>query len=187
MSSRFRIEATPIAGLVLVHRQPLADGRGFFERLFCPEELAASGFPGVVAQINRSSTGQAGTVRGLHFQHPPFAEWKHITCLEGSVHDVVVDLRRDSPTFLAAQAVTLSRAGRLSLVVPPGCAHGFQVLEGPAELLYVHSQRYAPEAEAGVRADDPRLGIAWPLPIVGRSPRDAAHPLLAADFAGVLA
>ncbi len=185
MSGRFVCEATPVAGMVIVHRRPASDDRGWFERLFCPHELAASGYPEAIAQINRSSTRRPGTVRGLHFQRAPHADWKHVTCLRGRVHDVVVDLRRGSPTFLARTAVLLDAAGSASLVIPPGCAHGFQVIDGPAEMLYLHSKPYIPEADAGIRADDPFLGIAWPLTIAERSARDASHPLLARDFAGV--
>lgn len=185
MSARFHAAATPISGLWVLERHPVVDERGLFERLFCAEELRAWGHPGVVAQANRSVTRQVGAVRGLHVQLPPHGEWKVITCLRGAVHDVVVDLRRDSPTFLRWHAVALADEASRSLLVPPGCAHGFQVLRADAEMHYLHSQPYAPAAETGVRCDDPRLALVWPLPIAGLSPRDAAHPLLPADYRGI--
>ena len=186
MSRRLLCEPTPLPGLMLIRRQPLADARGSFERLFCVDELAAFGHPGVVAQANRSCTLHVGAVRGMHFQTPPYGDWKVITCTRGSVHDVIVDLRHGSPTLLRWHAVTLAEDLPLSLLVPPGCAHGFQVMGGPAEMIYLHSHPYVPEADAGVRADDPRLAITWPLPIGERSPRDEAHPLLDATYPGLM-
>jgi dTDP-4-dehydrorhamnose 3,5-epimerase len=185
MSGRFLAEATPIAGLWVLERQPIIDDRGLFERLFCADELRAWGHPGTVAQANRSLTRRMGTVRGMHVQHPPAGEWKVIACLRGAVHDVVVDLRQGSPTFLRWHAVELAETSRRSLLVPPGCAHGFQVLRAEAEMHYFHSHPYAPGSDRGVRADDPRLAITWPLPIAERSPRDAGHPLLTADYRGI--
>lgn len=185
MTRRLAGEPTPIGGLTLVRRLPSADARGSFERLFCAAELAPFGHPGTIAQANRSLTSRAGALRGMHFQHHPHGDWKLIACTRGAVHDVIVDLRRGSPTFLRWHAVRLSDEAHDSLLVPPGCAHGFQVLRGEAEMIYLHSRPFVPESDAGVRADDPRLGIAWPLPIGERSPRDGSHALLAADFPGL--
>lgn len=185
MSGRFAAEPTPIPGLVVLERRPLADARGMFERLFCAEELRAFGHPGTTAQANRSLTRRRGTVRGMHLQRPPHGEWKVIACLRGRVHDVVVDLRGDSPAFLRWHAVELAEDAPRSLLVPPGCAHGFQTLADDCEMLYFHHAPHVPAADTGVRADDPRLGIVWPLPIADRSPRDAAHPLLDADYTGI--
>ena len=185
MSGRLHCEATPIPGLMVVHRRPLEDHRGSFERLFCVQELRTAGHPGIVAQANRSLTRRVGTVRGMHLQMPPHADWKVIACTRGTVRDVVVDLRAGSPALLRWYAVTLDGDGHQSLLVPPGCAHGFQVLEGPAEMIYLHSQPFVPEADGGVRADDPRLAISWPLPIAELSDRDAAHPLIETGFQGV--
>lgn len=185
MTNRFIAHSTPISGLTILERHPLKDERGVFERLFCDEELRSFGHPGKIAQANRSITHQVGTVRGMHFQHPPHGEWKLLTCLFGAVHDVIVDLRRCSPTFLHWHAVELTQDNARSLLVPPGCAHGFQVLKADSEMLYFHSHPYTPTAEAGLRTDDPRLKIHWPIPISMRSPRDAAHPLLSADWQGI--
>lgn len=186
MSARFQADATPIPGLWVLGRHPIADERGLFERLYCSDELRAWGHPGTVAQANRSVTRQVGSVRGMHVQLPPAGDWKVIACLRGAVHDVVVDLRRGSPTFLRWHAIELSDEQPHSLLVPPGCAHGFQVMRADAEMHYFHSHPYVPDSDIGVRADDPRLSIAWPLPIIERSSRDAAHPLLAADYQGIV-
>jgi len=186
MSARFEASPTPIPGLLVLERRPMIDARGAFERLWCSGELQDFGHPGVIAQANRSLTSRRGTLRGLHFQRPPHGEWKLIACLHGRVHDVVVDLRRCSPTFLHWHALELADTAPRSLLVPPGCAHGFQALSDDCEMLYLHDVPFVPDADAGLRAEDPRLGITWPLPIAERSPRDAAHPLLADDFAGIV-
>jgi dTDP-4-dehydrorhamnose 3,5-epimerase len=183
--SRFTIQATPIAGVYEITRQIIGDHRGFFSRFFCAEELAAGGFNEPVAQINHSFTQRRGTVRGLHFQHPPHGEIKLVSCLAGKVFDVAVDLRRNSPTFLRWHAVDLSAERRNSLLIPKGCAHGFQTLEDDCEMLYLSSTPYAPQAEGGIRPDDERLAIAWPLAISDCSERDRNHPLLSTDFAGI--
>jgi dTDP-4-dehydrorhamnose 3,5-epimerase len=184
--NRFAIEDTGLAGLRVIARQATADRRGWFERLFCSEELAAAaGERFAPAQINRSCTLVRGAVRGMHFQYPPHAEVKLVSCLQGEVFDVAVDLRIGSPTFLRWFGVRLSAENRASLLIPRGFAHGFQALEERCELLYLHSAAYAPAHEGGIRPDDPRIAIAWPLPIADMSERDAAHALLGAGFAGV--
>lgn len=186
MSERFTASTTSIPGALVLERLRLGDERGYFERLFCADELRGFGHPGTTAQLNRSLTRRRGSVRGMHYQRPPHGEWKVITCLRGRVHDVIVDLRRGSPGFLCWHAVELAEDVPRSLLVPPGCAHGFQTLSDDCEMLYLHDVPFMPAADAGVRADDPRLGIAWPLAIAERSPRDVAHPLLTADFMGIV-
>ena len=184
--SRFAIEETGLAGLKVISRRAATDQRGWFERLFCSEELAAAaGERFTPVQINRSCTLVRGAVRGMHFQYPPHAEVKLVSCLQGEAFDVAVDLRTGSPTFLHWFGARLSAGNRTSLLVPRGFAHGFQVLEEPCELLYLHSVAYAPEHEGGIRPDEPRIAIAWPLPITDLSARDAAHAPLSAGFAGV--
>ncbi|WP_028535374.1 dTDP-4-dehydrorhamnose 3,5-epimerase family protein [Paludibacterium yongneupense] len=185
MSARFELAPTPLAGLSLCRRRPLADERGEFERLFCAEELAAAGFSAGAVQVNRSLTRRVGAVRGLHFQYPPHAEFKLVTCLSGRVFDVAVDVRRDSPTFLRYIGIELLAGRPESLLLPPGFAHGFQALEENSVLLYCHSTAYAPGAEGGIHAEDPRLAIPWPLPVAQLSPRDAGFAWLAQDFDGV--
>ncbi|MCB2187250.1 MAG: dTDP-4-dehydrorhamnose 3,5-epimerase family protein [Deltaproteobacteria bacterium] len=179
-----RLRPTPLAGVTLVELALQVDARGQFTRLFCAREMAELA-GGEIAQINRSLTRRPGTVRGLHYQGPPALEAKTIFCLAGAVWDVAVDLRRGSPTFLQWHAVVLTRANQRALHLPPGVAHGFQTLEPDSELLYLHSQFYAPEHEGGVRPDDPRLGITWPREIAGLSERDQSFPLLSDDFPGV--
>lgn len=185
MSTRFDFFATSIAGLQVLQRKPIGDTRGYLERLFCADDLQAL-LPGkCVAQINHTLTVVCGTVRGMHFQHPPHAETKFVSCLRGEVFDVAVDLRRNSPTFLCWHAERLSAGNRKTLVIPEGFAHGFQTLTDDCEMLYVHTAVYQASAEGGLNVQDPRLAIHWPLPVAGLSPRDVAHPFLSNDFIGV--
>lgn len=183
--SRFALEHPPISGLHVIQRQPLGDERGHLERMFCSEDLQAVVGARHIAQINHTKTARAGTVRGMHFQYPPHAEMKLVSCLRGVVFDIAVDLRQDSPTFLQWHAETLSEDNHKTFAIPEGFAHGFQTLTNDCELLYFHTVAYQPEAEAGVSALDDRLAIKWPLPIVERSLRDQQHPALADDFAGL--
>lgn len=179
------MRALPLAGLFSLQHKVHEDERGRFARLFCEGSLAAFGQPLHIRQINHSRTAARGSVRGLHFQYPPHAETKLITCLRGAVWDVAVDLRQGSATFLHWHAERLEAGDGQSLLLPPGFAHGFQALTDDAELLYLHSADYSPEHEGGVSANDLRLAINWPLPVRNLSARDAAHPLLSADFQGV--
>ncbi|MBZ0225948.1 MAG: dTDP-4-dehydrorhamnose 3,5-epimerase [Comamonas sp.] len=183
--SRFTCTSLPLSSLVRVQHQPLADARGFFERLFCAEELTACGWTHPIAQINRSLTHERGSVRGLHYQQPPHAEMKLVTCLRGAVWDVAVDLRAGSPTFLHWHAEELRADNACALLIPEGFAHGFQALTPDAELLYCHSHPYTPAAEAGLHPLDARLAIPWPLPVARLSPRDAALPEVAWGFVGL--
>lgn len=184
MSTDFDLESTPIADLLVLQRKPRGDARGFLERLYCRDALAAHFAGGDVAQINRTLTRARGSVRGLHYQLPPHAEAKLVTCLRGSIFDVAVDLRRGSPTFLRWHAEILRGEEHRSLLIPPGFAHGFQALEDDCELLYLHSRAYAPAFECGLAAQEPRLGIDWPLPVSGLSARDAAHAPISDTFDG---
>lgn len=180
-----KINATPIAGVLLVDLDRCSDARGAFMRVFCEAELAAVLAGRHVVQSNHSRTEKVGTVRGMHFQHPPHAEMKLITCLHGAVWDVTVDMRAGSPTFRQWFAAELSSDRPRLLVIPEGCAHGFQTLQPHSELLYYHTAPYTPVAEEGVRYDDPALGIPWPLPVSEVSQRDRAHPLIAPKFEGL--
>ncbi|OCW56427.1 dTDP-4-dehydrorhamnose 3,5-epimerase [Hoeflea olei] len=166
------------AGPVLVRRSPHRDARGAFARIFCAEALAGIGWPGPVAQINHSLTARRGSVRGLHYQKPPHAEAKLVVCIRGAVLDVAVDIRPGSPTRHRHVAAELSAEAGTALYVPEGFAHGFQTLTDDVELIYVHSAPYTPAAEAGLRHDDPALGIAWPLAVADLSERDASFPLI---------
>ena len=186
MSIRFDILATPIADLLVLQRKPIGDSRGYLERLFCAEEFQTF-IPGThIAQVNHTLTATCGTVRGMHFQHPPHTETKFVSCLRGEVFDVAVDLRHNSPTFLRWYAERLSADNHKTLVIPEGFAHGFQTLDDDCEMLYFHTSAYQPGAEGGLHAQDPRLAIQWPMPVAGLSPRDAAHPFLGKAFSGVI-
>jgi len=182
---RLTIEKTSIDGLMIVERQPIADSRGLFERMFCANELAAENIAFPVAQVNRTVTRSTGVVRGLHFQYSPHAETKLVSCIAGRVFDVAVDLRRGSSSFGRWHAEELSSGNSRSLLIPAGFAHGFQTLSSDCELLYLHSAAYAVEAEGGVHPCDPWIGIAWPLAITEVSQRDQSHPLLTSSFEGL--
>jgi dTDP-4-dehydrorhamnose 3,5-epimerase len=172
--------------LTLVERKHIGDSRGFLSRLFCAEELAAAGWARPVAQINFTRTALRGTVRGLHFQYAPYAEMKLVMCTRGEVWDVAVDIRAGSATFLHWHGERLSEENRRALLIPEGCAHGFQAITDDAELVYCHSAPYVASAEAGLRPTDPRLAIRWPVEIAELSDRDSRHPLLDPEFPGIV-
>ena len=174
-----------MADLKIVERQQLGDSRGFLSRLFCAEEIAAAGWHKPIAQINQTLTQKQGTIRGIHFQRPPYAEMKLVSCLRGAVWDVVVDLRAGSPTFLQWHAEELSAANHRALLIPEVFAHGFQALSADCELIYLHSRAYVPDAEAGLNPNDPMLSIIWPLAITELSARDAQHPMVDHQFKGM--
>jgi dTDP-4-dehydrorhamnose 3,5-epimerase len=184
--NRFTITDLPMAGLKLIERQHLGDSRGFLSRLFCAEELAAAGWHKPIVQINHTFTAQRGTVRGMHYQQAPHAEMKLVTCIQGEVWDVAVDLRAGSPTYLHWQAESLSANNHRALLIPEGFAHGFQTITDNVTLLYCHNAAHNPGAEAALNAQDSRIGITWPLAITVLSPRDAQHPLLNSEFKGLL-
>jgi len=183
--ARFKFTATPLDGLVLVERSRIEDQRGFFSRFFCADELSAIGFRLPVAQINHTLTRRRGAVRGLHFQHPPHAEDKLVSCLRGQIFDVAIDLRRNSGTFLRWHGEILSAENGRSLLIPQGFAHGFQALTDDCELLYLHSRPYAPSAEGALNVRDPAISIEWPLEMTEVSERDAKHPYLTDEFTGI--
>lgn len=183
--NRLTITPLPLGGLKLVEHQRIGDVRGFLERIFCAEELLSAGWRKPIAQINHTYTARRGTVRGLHFQHPPHAEMKLVRCIRGEVWDVAVDLRSSSASFLRWHAEKLSADNGRALLLPEGFAHGFQTLSDDVEMLYCHSAAYASAAEAGLHAEDSQLAIPWPLPIAELSARDRGHPPLTEGFAGV--
>ena len=182
---RFDFVPTKLQGIFVVQRKPLEDERGFFERIFCRDDFSALASAKAPIQINHTLTRTAGTVRGMHFQHPPHAEAKLVTCLRGEVFDVAVDLREESATFLRWHGEILSESNFRSLFVPEGFAHGFQALDHNCELLYLHSAAYCAAAEGGIHPQDPRVGVQWPREITSMSSRDASHPFLASDFTGI--
>ncbi len=183
--SRFTVTDLSLAGLKQIERQPLGDSRGFLSRLFCAQELAAAGWHKPIAQINHTHTAQRGTVRGMHYQQPPHAEMKLVTCIQGEVWDVAVDLRAGSPTFLHWHAELLSADNQRAMLIPEGFAHGFQTLSDHVALLYCHTAPHNSAAEAALNAQDPSLAIQWPINITELSARDANHPLINTQFIGV--
>jgi len=165
-----------IPGLFEVRFDVRVDHRGRFKRQYCRRVFDEAGLMTEIAQVNHSITLGRGSIRGLHYQLPPHAEDKLVTCTFGRVFDVAVDLRPDSPTW--RQWVALELDETKAYYIPKGCAHGFQALTDEAHLVYLHSEYYEPQAERGVRFDDAALGIAWPLPPANLSDRDLAFPLL---------
>jgi dTDP-4-dehydrorhamnose 3,5-epimerase len=185
MGAQLKTRSTPIAGLMLASSVPSTDHRGSFARLFCIESLREVLGQRHIVQVNQSVTRLEGAVRGLHYQRAPHAEMKLVRCLRGRVWDVAVDLRAGSATFLQWHAEELTPENAHMMIIPEGCAHGFQVLSHDSELLYLHTALYEPGAEGGIRPTDPELGIAWPLPVSDLSARDAALPLIDSAFAGL--
>ncbi|MCB1367024.1 MAG: dTDP-4-dehydrorhamnose 3,5-epimerase family protein [Rhodobacteraceae bacterium] len=182
--SRFTPLPSRLDGLALLERRVMADERGGLQRMFCRDDLAGAGWRGDVVQSNLTLTRRKGTLRGLHFQHPPHAEIKAIACIRGAVFDVAVDIRRGSKTFLEWEGHVLSHDNARTFVLPQGFAHGFQALTDDAEMLYFHSAAHSPEHEGGLNALDPAIAIAWPEPVSLMSERDRALPGIA-GFEGV--
>ncbi|HLY53889.1 MAG TPA: dTDP-4-dehydrorhamnose 3,5-epimerase family protein [Steroidobacteraceae bacterium] len=168
---------TRLAGAVVVRIEPQADARGFFARAWCAREFAAHGMPAQFVQASISRNTRRGTVRGLHLQLPPSQEGKLVSCIAGSIHDVIVDLRPDSPTFLGHFGLELSAATHQALYIPPLVAHGFQTLADDTEVLYLMTDYFAPELGFGVRWNDPAFAISWPMASASAIlPRDAGYP-----------
>ena len=172
-------QPTGLAGAYVIAIERLSDARGFFARSFCAREFEDHGLNPSLAQCNISYNRHAGTLRGMHFQAAPFEEAKLVRCTRGAIHDVIIDLRPDSPTFMQHVGVQLTPDARNMLYVPEGFAHGFLTLEDHTEVFYQMSEFYVPGAARGFRWDDPAFAIDWPAPVRVISERDAAYP----DFA----
>ena len=171
-----RFESTPLDGVLIIRPQPREDERGFFARTWCDREAREHGLEVDWVQCSISYTTRRGTLRGLHYQLPPYEETKLVRCTMGSIYDVVLDVRRGSPTFGRHFGIVLSSTNRLAVYVPPGCAHGFQVLEDASEVSYQISEFHAPDYAAGIRWDDPAFGIQWPVAAPSMSDRDRNLP-----------
>ena len=169
--------ATKLSGLFVIEREPIRDDRGFLERLFCASELRCWG-DRRISQINRTLTDNSGVIRGLHFQYSPYAEAKYVCCLTGIVFDVVLDLRKNSHTYGHFFSIELDASKHVALVIPEGCAHGFQTITDNVEMLYFHSCEYSPEHQSGINAFDESLNIPWPLGCKNISERDRSLPKL---------
>jgi dTDP-4-dehydrorhamnose 3,5-epimerase len=167
---------TAISDVRIIDLQRIEDERGFFARTFCMDEFRKHGLEMAVVQCNVSYNASKGTLRGLHYQAPPFEEPKVVSCSRGSLFDVAVDIRPDSPTYRRWVGVELTAENGRMLYVPRGCAHGFQTLEDDTEVRYLMGECYHPEAARGVRWDDPAFGIRWPIADPVMSDRDRGYP-----------
>lgn len=182
-----KLLSTKLEGVFIAESNSISDHRGSLSRLFCKQDLAMAIGGRQIVQVNQSCTKTPGAIRGMHFQNSPHAEMKLVRCLKGKVWDVVVDLRTGSPTLLQWHAEELSEQNARMLIIPEGCAHGFQVLESNSELLYLHTAFYQPGFESGVMYNDPQLAIPWPLLVEGLSAKDQKYPSIPAQYSGIKA
>jgi dTDP-4-dehydrorhamnose 3,5-epimerase len=179
------VNETSLKGSYVLTLEPIEDERGWFARTYCKNDFLSLGHHKEWVQMNHSFTKQLGTIRGMHYQRPPYGEIKLVRCIAGSVYDVIIDLRSDSKTFLQYFGIELSASNKKMIYIPEGFAHGFQTLSNDAELVYHHSQFYLPGVEAGVKYNEPAIKIKWPLEITSISDRDNSHPLIDANFKGL--
>ena len=177
--------ATELGGSYIISPEPFSDERGWFARTYCKNEFNKIGHTDEWVQMNHSFTKQKGSIRGMHYQLPPHSEIKLVRCIAGAVYDVIIDLRKDSSTFLKHYGVELSAANKKMIYIPQGFAHGFQTITDDAELVYNHSQFYTPGAEAGLRYNDPKLNINWPLAVTSISAKDNIHTTIDSNFKGL--
>jgi dTDP-4-dehydrorhamnose 3,5-epimerase len=154
---------TNLSGVYMIDLEPISDERGFFARTWCAREFALHGLNSNLVQCNLSFNARRGTLRGMHYQVPPHEEVKLVSCISGSIYDVIIDLRKDSPTFCQWQAVELSAQSRQMIYIPEGFAHGFQTLQDDTSVFYQMSECYHPECARGFRWDDQMFGINWPI------------------------
>lgn len=180
-----KFEETKLKGSFVADIFAAADERGWFARTFCKEEFKKIGFTAEWVQLNHSFTNVAGTIRGMHYQLPPFAEIKLVRCIAGAVFDVIIDLRKNSATFLKWFGTELSAENKKMIYIPEGFAHGFQTLADNSELIYHHSQFYKPGFEGGIKYDDKMINIKWPRKVTTISKRDNEHNYLAENFNGI--
>ena len=166
---------TPLKGAYVIDLEKRGDERGFFARVFCEKEFAAHGLVTHFVQVNNSLSAQKGTLRGMHYQLAPKAETKLVRCIRGALHDLILDLRPGSPTFGKSYGADLTAENRRMMYVPKGFAHGFITLEDATEALYLVDESYGPGQERGVRFDDPKFSLSWPLAPVVLSDKDRAH------------
>lgn len=176
---------TPLKGSYEITLSAYSDERGWFVRTYCENEFKAIGHEAKWVQMNHSYTAKKGTIRGMHFQLPPYREIKMVRCVRGKVFDVIIDIRKDSATFLQWYGLALSPGAMNMIYIPEGFAHGFQTLQDDSELIYHHSAFYTPGAEGGIRFDDPSINIKWPVEITSVSERDLNHPVLTEKFKGI--
>jgi dTDP-4-dehydrorhamnose 3,5-epimerase len=173
-----RFMPTKLEGAYVIEPEPHEDSRGLFARTYCAREFREHGLVDTFVQCNISWNALTGTLRGLHYQLPPSSEVKLVRCTAGALWDVIVDLRRDSRTFLQHVALKLTARNRAALYIPQMFAHGFQSLEDGTEVFYQMTEFYAPKSARGLRYDDPKLGVKWPLPVTSISDQDLSWTLL---------
>jgi dTDP-4-dehydrorhamnose 3,5-epimerase len=165
---------TRLKGAFIIDLERRSDERGFFARTFCRKEFGERGLKPTIAQANIASNLKKGTLRGMHFQYPPVAETKLVRCTRGAIVDIIVDLRPESRTYLEHVAVELNEDNMTALYVPERFAHGYQALRDDTDTSYQVGETYTPDAEGGLRYDDPELDLRWPLPVSVISPKDQA-------------
>lgn len=180
-----RLSNTILSGSFVIDIEPHEDHRGFFARTFCSKEFDALGLSPKVAQTSIAFNRRKGTLRGLHFQFPPASETKLVRCTAGSILDVIVDLRPESPTFLTSVSVVLSSVNRRAMYIPKRFAHGYQVLEDDSEVVYQMDEFFHPELAQGLAYNDPLLGVDWPLPITAISEKDRNWPSLSVQLTDI--
>jgi dTDP-4-dehydrorhamnose 3,5-epimerase len=184
--AKLNFTETPLKGAWIIEPNLFIDHRGFFGRIFCTEEFKQHGLKHELLQSNHSMSKGKGTIRGMHYQRPPFAETKMVKCVKGRIFDVIVDVRKDSPTFLQWYGAELTAENKKMMYIPEGFAHGFQALEEEVEIIYLVTAPYAPDHERGVRFDDPKVNIQWPITTdIITSDKDRAVPLLTDEFEGI--
>jgi dTDP-4-dehydrorhamnose 3,5-epimerase len=176
---------TVLRGSYVVDLKLFSDERGWFARTFCKKEFEQIGHIKEWVQLNHSFTNHTGSLRGMHFQFPPYTEIKMVRCIAGAIYDVIIDIRQGSATFLQWFGTELSAANKKMLYIPEGFAHGFQTLTDNSELIYHHTSFYTPGAEGGIRYDDAKINIKWKGPVVEISERDKQHPYLDETFTGI--
>jgi dTDP-4-dehydrorhamnose 3,5-epimerase len=176
---------TKLQGSYVIDLTPFSDSRGWFARTYCKNEFKQIGHDKEWVQLNHSVTYAKAALRGMHYQIAPYREIKMVRCIAGAVQDVIIDLRKDSATFLQWVAVELSALNKKMLYIPEGFAHGFQTLTENCELIYHHTEFYTPGAEGGILYNDPVIGIDWPLTATDMSERDKNHSLIDKNFKGI--
>ena len=176
---------TTLPGAYIIELTPYTDNRGLFARTFCKKEFEAIGHSKEFVQFNHSKTLKKGVLRGMHYQVPPSSEIKLIRCVRGEIYDVIVDIRKDSPTFLHHIGINLSSENMKMIYVPEGFAHGFQTLQDNTELIYHHSAYYSPQHDRGLSYNDPALNIKWPLEVNYISEKDNSYPKIEHSFKGL--
>jgi dTDP-4-dehydrorhamnose 3,5-epimerase len=178
---------TPLKGSYIIELEPFADERGWFARTFCKKEFEQIGHNKEWVQLNHSCTYREGAIRGMHFQYPPYTEIKMVRFIAGTISDVIIDIRKESATFLNWFSIELSAENKRMLYIPEGFAHGFQTLTSDCQLIYHHTSFYTPGAEGAIRYNDKKIGIQWKKEVTEISERDKQHPYLDDTFTGIIA